>query len=219
MVYHLSGGSRDYDPTLGELPSNSFVEMNGDRGKVLVTDPTPDGGGLITYRSKHVGRPVVVDENIPTKLRRTGPGIKRAKLLDVHQTGATLDLVNQRFKDIIDEYEPNIHQFFPTEYYDSKGKEKIGDGYWMIICQRLDTLHDTLCFPPRDEKGFIDEFNEKYKGRDLSLDRKVFSKEKVAGHHMWHDKYTLGTLFSNELAERLLSANFTGMKYIYYDEA
>jgi len=221
MVYHMSGGNTDYDPSLGGLPSMTFQEMDGDFSKVFIVDPTRDGGGWFSGGSRHIGRPVIVDGNIPTKLKRGGPNVKRAKLLDVNRKTGGLDLVCQKFKDIVEEFEPDIHQFFPMEYYDAKGKEKIGEGFWMIICQRLDTLHDTLCFPPRNEKGFMDEFNEVYKNRDKALDRMVFSKEKVVGHHMWHDKFVAGpaNLFSDELGSRLIEADFSGLVYTHYQEA
>ena len=177
------------------------------------------GGGRIARATRHVGRPVIVDENIPTKLKRGGPNIKRAKLLDANRQTGSFDLVCQGIKDIIEEYEPDIHQFFPMEYYDAKGKEKIGEGYWMIICKRLDSLHDSLCVPPRNERGFIDEFNEIYKDRDKSLDRAVFSKEKIAGHHLWHDKFRLGVNCSDELGKRLVEADFSGLDYTYSEEA
>jgi hypothetical protein len=213
MVYHLTGGSRDYDPSLQAEPSTTWQEMDGDFAQVFVNDPTPDGGGRISRVTYHVGRPIIVDQNIPTKLRRGGPNIKRAKLLDVNRYSGSLDLVNQTFKDIVEEFEPGVHQFFPMDYFDAKGEEKIGEGYLMIICQRLDTLHDTLCIPPRNDRGFVDRRNPAYADRDESLDRVVFSKEKIKGHHMWHDKFHgRSNLFSNALAERLIAANLSGLK-------
>ncbi|UWQ36907.1 MULTISPECIES: imm11 family protein [Leisingera] len=220
MVYSMAGGSTACDPTLDGEPGNYFEGMDGDLGAAEVADTTPDGGTRIGKASWHVGRSVIAGKNFPTKLKRSGPGIKRAKLLDVNRQTGGLDLVNQAFKDIVEEFEPGMHQFFPMEYYDSKGKVKIGDGYWMVICQRLDTLHDTLCVPPRNERGFIDEFNEEYKGRDKSLDRIVFDKGKVPGHHMWHDKFLpMSFLFSNTLAERLIEAGLTGLSYRRLEEA
>lgn len=162
----------------------------------------------------------MVNDAIPTKLRRAGPGIKRAKLLDLNQYTGSLDLVNQTFKDIIEEFEPDMHQFFPIEYFDSKGKDKIGDGFLLVICQRLDTLHDTMCIPPRNDRGFIDKSNEDYKDRDKDLDRIVFAKNKVSGHHMWHDKFlSRPNLFSDVLGDRLIAAGLTGLDYRHYQEA
>ena len=218
MVYHLAGGNTDYDPTLMELPSTSFEAMDGNIDKFELEDSTQDDGGLIMRRSLSAGRPVRVDENIPTKLLRHGPGIKRAKLLDVNQWLGFL--VCQTFKDIVEEFEPGVHQFFPMEYFDAKGEKKIGEGYWLVICQRLDTLHDTLCIPPRNARGFMDWHNEALKDRDKSLDRVVFSKEKIRSHHMWKDKFhSPANLFSNELAERLIEAGLTGLYARKYEEA
>jgi len=110
MVYSMSGGSTAYDPTLQAEPSNTFQEMDGDILKVVPANVTPDGGVQISKATLHVGRPVKVDDNIPTKLHRTGPNIKRAKLLDVNRKSGGIDLVNQTFKDIVEEFEPGIHR-------------------------------------------------------------------------------------------------------------
>lgn len=218
MVYHLSGGNTDYDPTLGELPSTYFSAMDGDISKVEIADVSPDGGGLIMARTYAVGRPLQISDAIPTKLLRGGPGLERAKLLDINFWQSGIGLVNESFKDIIEEFEPDIHQFFPMEFFDASGKNKIGEGYWMIICQRLDTLHENLCFPPRNAKGFIDRRNPAYADREKSLDRIVFSKDKVAGHHVWHDKFLRGNFFSNPLAQRLVAAQLTGLSWATYNE-
>ncbi|UOA28617.1 DUF1629 domain-containing protein [Pseudosulfitobacter sp. DSM 107133] len=218
MVYHLAGGNTDYDPTLKGLPSNAFVGMDSSFTDVAVADTTADGGTRIMKSSWHVGRPVS-PETVPTKVRRTGPPVSRAKLLDVNSQTGALDLVSQTFRDIVEEFEPAIHQFFPVTSYDSRGKEVIGEGYFMIICQRLSTLHDTLCVPPLDESGMYNRFSETHKDRDKSLDRVVFSKEKIGDHHMWHDKFLARHfLFSNALTERLFAANLTGLVSSKYEE-
>ncbi len=152
MAYGMGGGNRNYDPSLKGLPSNSFVGIDGELSDVEVADLTPDEGGPIMRSSWHVGRAVKPD-NVPTKLRRTGPPVSRAKLLDVNAQTGSLDLVCQTFKDIVEEFEPDVHQFFPMTYYNSKGTEVIGEGYFMVICQRISTLHETLCVPPLDERG------------------------------------------------------------------
>lgn len=95
----------------------------------------------------------------------------------------------------------------------------IGSGYYMIICKRLITLHDTLCIPALDEKGrysLFDDNNEDpaYKNRDRSKDQIVFSTEKIGSHHMWHDRaVTSACLFSDALAERLIAENLSGLSY------
>ena len=83
MVYGMGGGNRNYDPSLKALPSNSFVDIDGELSDIEVADLTPDEGGPIMRSSRHVGRAVKPD-NVPTKLRRTGPPVSRAKLLDLN---------------------------------------------------------------------------------------------------------------------------------------
>lgn len=218
MVYALAGGNTDYDPSLQGLTGTHFKGMDGDFLKVEVADTTPDDFRIVRKSHRHIGRPVSPD-HVPTKLRRTGPPVSRAKLLDVNRQTGSLDLVNQTFKDIVEEFEPGIHQFFPVTYYNSKGTEVIGSGYYMIICKRLITLHDTLCIPALDEKGrysLFDDNNEDpaYKNRDRSKDQIVFSTEKIGSHHMWHDRaVTSACLFSDALAERLIAENLSGLSY------
>ncbi|MDE1131093.1 MAG: hypothetical protein OSA49_05970 [Ascidiaceihabitans sp.] len=223
MAYEMGGGNTDYDPSLMGLPSNTFQEMDGSFLDVKVADLTPDDGGPIMKSSWHVGRAVNPD-HMPTKLRRTGPPISRAKLLDVNNFAGSLDLVCQTFKDIVEEFEPDVHQFFPMTYYNSKGTEVIGEGYFMVICQRISTLHETLCVPPLDERGRYKstsvEESPDYQKRDKSLDRKVYSTSKIGGRHMWHDIKNAGPfMFSNALGERLIGANLSGLVYWTYEEA
>lgn len=59
----------------------------------------------------HVGR-AIKPETVPTKLRRIDPPASRAKLLDVN---AQMGLVWQTFKDIVEEFEPDLHQFFSND--------------------------------------------------------------------------------------------------------
>ena len=223
MAYGMGGGNRNYDPSLKGLPSNSFVGIDGELSDVEVADLTPDDGGRILKSFWHVGR-AVKPETVPTKLRRTGPPVSRAKLLDVNAQTGSLDLVCQTFKDIVEEFEPDVHQFFPMTYYNSKGTEVIGEGYYMIICQRISTMHDTLCVPPLDERGYYlprsIRDSPEYQASDKTLDKKVFSSEKIGSHHMWRDwKSSRTCMFSNALGERLIAANLSGLVYRTYEEA
>ena len=38
-------------------------------------------------------------------------------------------------------------------YYNSKITEVIGQAYYMLVCQPISTLHETLFVPPLDERG------------------------------------------------------------------
>ncbi|MCW3780078.1 imm11 family protein [Defluviimonas salinarum] len=198
MVYHISGGKyvTDY---LGSQPG--YKALDGDIDKVEIVDPTPDGGGLITRRGLKSGRPMKPD-HMPTKLQRIGRGLDIFPLLDVDSYTSCL-LVNQTFKDILEELEPGVHQFFPMEIFIKD--EKVGDRYWLNICNRLDTYHPTLTYP-RNERGFF----EPVKGEPFSV---VFSVDAIGNHHAWHDKFGQGTYISDTFAERLQAAVLSGLHF------
>lgn len=73
--------------------------MDGDFLKVEVADTTPDDFRIIRKSILHVGRAVLPDHVPP-------------KLLDVNRQTGSLDLVNQTFKDIVEEFETGIHKSF-----------------------------------------------------------------------------------------------------------
>ncbi len=204
-VYHITGGMMPES----YMYSNWFEAMDGDPDKIRISDPTPDGGSLIMPTSLNAGRPILPDF-VPTKLRRRGPGIKQQPLLDVNSWRYGTLLVPQVFKDILEELEPGVHQFFPMEYYQKD--EKIGEGYWFIFGQRLDTLHDTACEPGRDERGFL--ITSGPDGKRVKS-RAVLSAKKIDGAHAWVDKFLGGgaRLISGEFGDRLKAQNLTGITY------
>lgn len=202
--YHITGAQLPDDVYY----ANYFEAMDGEPDKIRITDPTPDGGSLIMPTSVNVGRPIKPD-HVPTKLRRTGPGVKQNPLLDFDMWLANTLLVPPKFKDILEELEPGVHQFFPMDYYQKD--QKIGEGYWFIFGQRLDTLHDTACVPGRDERGFVISTGPDGKWRKPTI---VFSADKINGAHAWVDKFVgRSRLISGEFGEQLKAENLTGIKY------
>ncbi len=77
----------------------------------------------------------------------------------------------------------------------------------------------TFASAPKKPNGFVDHRNSAYADRDKSLDQIVFSKEKAASYHMWHDKLLIENFFSDALAERLISAELRGLWLKKYEDA
>ena len=121
-------------------------------------------------------------------------------------------LVTAAVKDLVEELEPGVHQFFPMELY--VGKEYQRTDYFFNIAQRLDTLHKTKTYP-LNSRGM---WSGPSKGEPFAI---VFDKDKIAGHHAWRDKYLPGgaALVSNELCARLQDAGITGLFFKHYDES
>lgn len=206
MVYHISGGKyvTDY---LYEQPG--YKALDGEFEKVELLDSTPDGGRLLHVHSLKSGRPMKSD-HIPTRIQRVGRGLDIFPLLEVDSCASCL-LVNQTFKDILEELEPGVHQFFPMEILIKD--QKVGDRYWLNICNRLDSKHRGLTWP-LNEYGLYRPTREQRASAKL-----VFSEDAIGRHHAWHDKFELGTFISDTFAEKLKAAGLTGITYQHFDQA
>lgn len=95
-----------------------------------------------------------------------------------------LNAVRQRFKDLVEEFEPGVHQFFPIVLRDKQG-EPIGDNFYIFNCMvSMDAVlaKETgleLKYPPGAPPEY---YFEAIFGRD----EKVFiSKPQIKGHHLW----------------------------------
>ena len=191
--------------------------LDGDFQKVDVIDRTPDGGTLPGGMTS--GRPVHA-EHMPTKMRW---GNARYKIPDFNDSWCVN--VSERAKAIIEQFEPNTHQFFPAEYY-NKTKQLLETRYFLIVCNRIDSLdHDktTMVFIRHDYGAhWIPVLNLVARGRThlipahLPQDTEsqlVFNRAQIGSLHIWRDKYLLtgnGPWISDELAAALKASDLTG---------
>ncbi|WP_068319009.1 imm11 family protein [Polycladidibacter hongkongensis] len=67
-------------------------------------------------------------ENVPRTARRT----KKKRIPDVFQTAGRC-VASQRFKDLLEEFEPGVHQFFPLTLIDHDGS-KVQPDYYIFNC-------------------------------------------------------------------------------------
>lgn len=120
--------------------------------------------------------------------------------------------VSPRFRDLVEQFEPGVHQFVPVEIYKDRNGSPVATYYWFIVCQRLDSVdpeHTTYkwTLDRTGKDGFWDN-------RDVPEAKLVFSNKMVAGHHIWHDPHMLSYknwLCSDDFAEAAIAADFTGL--------
>ena len=215
MAYFITGGHPLPDESFHAKErrgNSSFEDMDGDRQLIRLIDNSQDDGRLIIDGSPSEGRPLK-PKHIPTKLSREPWSIDRVPLLDVETyLGGSL-LVCQAFKDLLEELEPDVHQFWPMEIY-VKG-EKVALRYWFVACHRIRALSPEHCYPPLQGHGYwrpspLDQREN---------DRLVFSSEAIGGRHAWVDMAHSDRMFSDEFAERLMALNLTGLKFSQKKEA
>lgn len=132
-------------------------------------------------------------------------------------------VVSPRFKDLVERYEPGVHQFVPIEIYKKRKGEPVATYYWLIVGQRIDSVdreHTTYMWVAPDgkpEEGhWTDYLIERNPLKMTKLDgaKLVFSNKQVEGHHIWHDPHVLvfnNGLISDEFANAIVANAMAGV--------
>ncbi|WP_284163947.1 DUF1629 domain-containing protein [Frigidibacter sp. SD6-1] len=191
--------------------SHHWKNLDGDTRQLEVIDASQDDGGLMSGRSPQDGRPIR-DKNVPTRLERTGPTLEEYPLQDVLSYWSGNLLVCKAFRDLLEEMEPGVHQFFPMDLL--VNGTKVATYYWFVCCTRLATLAADHCYPPLNPRGF---WKPSPFGQNQG-DRVVLSKRLIGAHHAWYDKFYGKTFFSNAFAERLQTLKLTGIDSFQFPE-
>jgi len=208
MAYFL------YPDVPGDSASYSMEWIDGDYSKVSLIDVTPDGGTAIHPRITFhflAGRPVQ-DEFLPTKMKSDFSG-KRFPDYCAAASGALA--VSDKFKNIVETYEPSIHQFFPFDIISKKGELR-ETMYIMIICNRLDTVNidktNRIFFKERRWKKREDDRTDPDRAQWKGKDRLVLDTKKIGNAHLWIDKHLdpqESRMMSNQLATALREAELS----------
>ena len=119
-----------------------------------LSDPKPGSGHPYSWTMND--SIAVRAEDVPTKmkLRRVYKKLPCMFVCDAPW------MVCDQFRDLVEQLEPNVHQFFPIDILDLKD-EVVGDRFVLNICNKLDAL---------DESNRI----------SVGLERKVASRENLS---------------------------------------
>lgn len=130
---------------LGSQPTGNyypdFQALDGDMGNIECEDMTPDGGKDIRKgECTDAGRRLKA-ENVPTKIEWRS----KSKVPDLTSPYIAM-AVTERFRQVVEDLEPNVHQFLPLQYVDRKG-EPLAQRWYFIPCNRIDSVdrkHTTM---------------------------------------------------------------------------
>jgi hypothetical protein len=214
MVYRIFGGVKPADESAAQQDrrgNSQFEELDGNRKKLQLVDPTQDDGRRISPSSPLMGRPLL-PINIPTKLSREPWNLRLLPLLDMERYWGGNLLVPAAFKDLLEEMEPGAHQFWPMDIY-VKG-ELVDRKYWFIACNRITALSREHCYPPLHERSF---WRPSPLG-ERENDRVVFDSAVIGSRHAWVDARFDDRMFSDAFAERLMALNLSGTKFHLIDQ-
>ncbi len=127
--------------------------------------------------------------------------------------------VSPRFKDLVEQFEPGVHQFVPVDIYHARKGDPVATYYWFIVGQRIDSVdrEKTTYIWEEGVRGvWVDSLMDKttWEFEKIPGAKLVFSNSKVAGHHIWHDPHVLSFnngLCSDEFGEAIIANGMTGV--------
>lgn len=198
MVWVMS-----YRPVPDSYPGAEVIE--GNSGELELEDMTDDGGICLKMSRSFSGRRAK-PESVPKVIRWKS----RRKLLDYE--GAYVGYsVSDRFRDLIEEIEPGVHQFEPIRFV-AKDGQLLDERWFWQICNRIDGMHEELTNmvfnvkvwtpPPKPDVG-----------------KPVYDLRKIGAAQFWHDMHTKGTFASDEAKARIDEAGITGVHFNYGEQA
>jgi hypothetical protein len=212
VVYYLGSTT-----TLAHYANTKVLD--GDPHKIEVADTTPDPGFDLNTASTYPanqGRPIRT-ENVPTRIEWQ----ENAPVADV-LTEHGMIVVPERFREIVERFEPGVHQFLPVAYVDRKGNV-LAQRYYFIACNRLDSVdreHSTMILSkgmrwrPASDLVRRNRLDEIPAGFDADAKPKiVFNNAQIGDKHAWSDMFLplVAPYLSDAQAEALIEENFTGI--------
>jgi hypothetical protein len=181
----------------------SMTELDGDIRKIEYVDQTTDWdgiGGLFEAGDLNLGRRIN-EEYVPTKFLWGGP--KNRKLPDAIY-GRGMLLVSDRIQEIIERFEPGLHQFFPIDVIYTSNSELARKVFFLNICTRLDSVDHELTTAKKGSVMWRPDL-----GGEL-----VFNMDQIGSHHLWHDKHVYnGRMLSDALHDAMVEAGITGLVF------
>ncbi|GAA0784631.1 imm11 family protein [Roseibium denhamense] len=123
--------------------------------------------------------------------------------------------VSQRFKDLVEEFEPGVHQFVPIKLRNKAGEAYEGN-YYVFNCM---VAFDALLVNEMDRDW---EYHNATDGPNLALfrtslrDRIVVSSPRIAGKHLWTPLY-LGPDYMGVFCSDAFQKELVARKIRYLD--
>jgi hypothetical protein len=206
MVYYLSSASVSDSDVGFDLPKDWWEKVD-----YLDPDSVPENEKRPTADRREAGFRVRPD-TLPSQITL------RTKADPIPDVLAHF-VVSQRFRDLVEQFEPGVHQFVPVDVYAPDGREPVATYYWFIVGQRLDSVdrqHTTYMWEEGTRNIWVDSImnTNTWEFTKISGAKLVFSNKQVSGHHIWHDPHVLtfgNGLCSDAFGKAALAAGLTGL--------
>jgi hypothetical protein len=184
--------------TLATHKPDYILPVDGDFRKVDYFDNSDDGGRRVVAGKLDAGR-ALKPEHMPTRLKRVDPYPQG--LSDLYSASFGY-FVSDRFKALVERFEPGVHQFFPMTV--KSGNKPLGTLYYFNICNRIDGMDHDACIPP------IRPGDRTYHGLSQPGEKLVLSARKTAGVHIWRDMRRGDAFISDAFAAAMVEEGLVG---------
>ncbi len=199
MAYVFNAGSSGFglEPIIGD-----YVNGVGMNPSEIVSQDQADDGGTRELGGRHYeGRPINV-AGLPTNLKREPARLD--KLKDVYSAPKDMFYVSENFKEIVEKFEPGIHQFFPYTLT-LKGNTRV-PFYLFNICQRISAMAEDHTVPPLDMTK-----RRRYRRINDGSDILVFSKSAIGNRKLWAEMHLGHYWVGDDLFAALREARLSGV--------
>jgi hypothetical protein len=203
MVY-LIGKKKE----LGRYPNERFLD--GDPPKIRVEGPVTEEMER-AIAPKHTHQYIlgyrIEGKNVPTIWQWTSK-----RQVPDYYIPRGFPCISTRMKGVVEEFEPDVHQFFPVTVV-NKAKEKIAERWLWVVCSRIDGVdreHTNLFF--QNERLWTSSYKVEGHWKKVRNPKVVFNKSQTRGYHFWRDKHLMGggIYASDEGAETVLALDLAG---------
>ncbi|WP_298961207.1 DUF1629 domain-containing protein [uncultured Roseibium sp.] len=148
--------------------------------------------------------PKLTPDQVPSRVTISGKVSECA--LFVMAFGGGQWIVSQRFRDLVEALEPNVHNWLPTDLFWSNGQPLPEPYYFLQPGQSL----DTVIFERSFFTSGVSTTGEHYVVFPVTSHLMTFDKRKINGKHLWKEYYAgyQDTFFSDELVNELKKIRF-----------
>jgi hypothetical protein len=124
-------------------------------------------------------------------------------------------LVSVKFRDLVEQFEPGVHQFLPVSmYFKQTDIESFDTFYWFICCQLIDSLDPQHTTIPWRGKGYDVRREDGRRWGSWHIDaeaeppqKPVFSLAAIGEHHLRRDPYwSRGMVYCSDAFGEALNA-------------
>ena len=215
MVYCFGPAKEKLKHYYGHDILDTAIELSASGSlKVAVIDQSRDGGtGFDIPENK--GRAVSV-EYFPKKIMKNGP----VRLIPDMARVFGFMMVSQKYKGLVEKFEPGVHQFSPVEVYWDKDEPPIGTYYFFNICNRLDsTDRENTTWRWSSGAGGSAWMPTDTKQKAVVGLELVFRKGANGNAAIWCDKYLSdANICSDAFHDATVAAGCGGINYIHCEE-